>query len=305
VDVVAKTFKKYFGLNMRLDLTEVSMDERWAGLLEGLQRPETQADPRNERVFKSTELFLEAGLRIVTKDLNRESLKDSPTVGWSRLTRDLIVREANSLRLACQDSNLKETVRTGEGAFRDRWKREQDYLEDLMVYALLSSRWRVALESARRKLEIGTDQVAAGDQRFSGLISSVAIRNIGVRIRLANYFIFQLALMMDSKCVPVASSANAKVYERHSGFWIAAYNDILQKLNLKLRPGVSVEGLGITFSCLAEGFTVRAAVADDTFDTQRDKRLFAQAVLLLIGGAIDSGDHRSIDDFVDQLPSPQ
>jgi len=275
---------------------------QWVELLEGLQRPETQADPRNEKVFRSTELFLEAGARLAAMDLTVDTAHEGPPFGWSRLTRDRVVKEARRLKMECRDGDLRD-VATGEGAFRDRWRREQDYLGDLTVYVLYSSRWRDILESARGKLAIGTEEVRAGRQRFSDLISRVAVRNIGMRIRFAKYFIFQLTLMMDSRYMPFASKANAKVDERHSDFWITAYREVLQKLNLKLRPDVDLERVGIMLSRLAEGFTLHAAVTDDTSDNQQEKLLFAQAVLLMIGGAIDPGDHRRIVDFIDQLPS--
>jgi hypothetical protein len=246
---------------------------------------------------------LEAGLRLATHDVFKQSEQDGPPFGWRGLTRDRVVAEATRLKSASADETLKK-VATGCGAFRDRWEPQERYLLDLTVYALYSSRWRDALESARRELYKRIDKVKNEELRFSELISAVAIRNIGLRIHLARYFIYQLMLIMDSRYRPLATEANAKIYQRHADYWNSAYHDVLRTLNLQLSPDLSVERFGIMLGRLAEGFALHAASSNDGYDTKLDKELFAQAVMVMVVGAVHSGDHSCVANCVDLLVMP-
>lgn len=195
------------------------------------------------------------------------------------------------------------TVSPSLGAFTDRWAVMADYLQDLVTYALYSPRWREALEIARAELLDGLDDVASGKRKFSDLIVAVAERDMTLRLRFARYLVFQLTLTVDSTYGRVARKAHAQFYEVYSQSWVRAYGAALEKLGLRLRPGVSVDVLGHLFGCLAEGLTmIVTETGDDSLTRAANNRpLLAEGVTLMILGAIDPGDGRPGHDGVDAL----
>lgn len=270
-------------------------DFPWAGLLEGISSLGAQANPRQRKPFEVTRLFLEAGLTMADEDLGQLG---GPDVGWRPISRDRVVRGAT--RLA---EERGEATRPGLAAFRDRWQRTEDYLQDLVTYALNSTRWQEALDAARVELLDGLDGVVAGRARFSDLIVSVAEKDMSLRLRFARYLIFQLTLTVNDKFRRLAQKAHAQFFEVYSRSWVAAYDEALKKLGLTLRPGVDAEVLAKLFGCLAHGIVMIAAeLGDDQFTQDADDRpLLADGVMLMILGSTDTGDGRSSRDGVDAL----
>lgn len=272
----------------------------WMELLDGLRNPETQANPKNRKSFALTLLFLEIGLKMVDEDMEQQS---GSSFGWRHLSRERVVRRAMKLAEVGRSDVDGGDARPGPGAFRARWALLADYLQDLVTYALYSPRWREALEFARAELLDGLDDVAAGKKKFSDLIVAVTKKDMALRLRFARYLIFQLTLTVDSTYSRVAQKAHVQFYEVYSQSWVDAYDEALKKLGLTLRPGVNVEALGRLFGCLASGLTM---VATETGDDQltndeNDRPLLAEGVMLMILGAIDTGDGRPSRDGVDGL----
>lgn len=272
----------------------VSTDLQWVELLEGLQNPGGQADPAKENSFALTRLFLEVGLKMADEDLGHCG---GPAFGWRQISRERVVSRAVKLG---SDIDWGE-VGSGIGAFRSRWRRMADYLQDLVTYALYSPRWREALEFAKVELLAGLDDVANHRRTFSDLILAVAKKDMILRLRFARYLIFQLTLTVDSAYSRVAYEAHTRFYERYSESWAAAYHEALKKLGLKLRPGVTIDVLSKLFGSLAQGLTMIAADTGDNSLTNdaNGRPLLANGVMLMILGAIDRGDGRSIEDCID------
>lgn len=272
----------------------------WIELLEGLRRPETQANPKSRKPLALTLLFLEIGLKMVDEDLRQTS---GPSFGWRQISRERVVRGAEQLARERQPDIDGGGVRPGLGAFRDRWPLMADYFQDLVTYSLYSPRWRQALELARAELLNGLDGVAAGKEKLSDLIIAVAKKDMTLRLRFARYLIFQLTLTVDATYSRVAQKAHAQFYEVYSRSWVDAYDEALKKLGFKLRPGVNVETLGRLFGCLATGLTSLAAETGDDQLTkdENDTPLLAKGVMLMILGSIDTGDGQSSREGVDGL----
>lgn len=268
----------------------------WMDLLEGLRDPRTQADPANGKALALTLLFLEIGLTMVDDDL-------AALFGWQQISRERIVKGA--MKLAEQRRSEIDWGRAspGLGAFTDRWALTADYLQDLVTYVLYSPRWRDALELARAELLDGLDDVAAGRRTFADLIVAVAAKDMALRLRFARYLVFQLTLTVDSTYSRVARKAHAQFFEVYSRSWVRAYGEALEKLGLRLRPGVSADVLGRLFGCLAEGLTtVATETGDDSLTLAEDGRpLLADGVMLMILGSVDPGDGRSGRAGVDAL----
>lgn len=276
---------------------EFEKDFPWLERLEGIANREAHANPRQRNSFALTERFLEVGLAMADEDMGEES---GPAFGWRQISRERVVRSA--AKAAEQDpdwSGMKPSL----GAFRDRWPVMGDYLRDLVAYSFYSTRWREALEFARTELLNGLDDVAKGKTRFSNLILAVAKKDMALRLRFARYLIFQLTLTVDRVYSAVAQEAHARFFEAYSQSWVDAYDEALKKLGLTLRPGVTVEELAMLFGCLAYGITMIATeVGDDQFTKdENDRPLLAEGVMLMILGAIETGDDRSSGAGVDAL----
>jgi transcriptional regulator with XRE-family HTH domain len=274
-------------------------DVPWTELLTGLNRPERMADPtRKESV--QTFLFLEVGLKMADEDLEERS---GPAFGWRHISRERVVNRAIALVEERHPGGGWVAGRPGLGAFKHRWQRTSDYLQDLVTYTLYSPRWRDALDLARAELFVGLDDVATGKRRFSDLIIAVAEKDMVLRLRFARYVIFQLALAMDSTHSSVVYKAHTQFHERYSQSWAEAYDEALKKLGFTLRPGVDVELLSGLFGSLAQGLSMLAADTGDDSLTRgdNDRSLLAEGVMLMILGSVDTADNASIDAAVDAL----
>lgn len=268
----------------------------WTTELEGLQNPAGQADPGDG--FPLTKLFFEAGLQLADEDLRKG---DSPAYGWGPITMAKVVPRA--LKLA-KERNLDldgNKVTSGKGAFKQRWRHIADFRGDLATYAAYSTRWRDALESARRELLDGLDDVAKGHRQFSDLILSVTARNMKLRLRFARYVIFQLTLTVDAAYARRVCKADRVFSERYAQHWLNAYEEALRILGFKLRPDVNLEILGRLFSCLAQGLTVFAFDNDDDSLTRDDEgnSLLGHGVALMVAAVIDRGDGGTVYELLD------
>jgi transcriptional regulator with XRE-family HTH domain len=276
-------------------------DVPWTELLTGLSRPERMADPaRKESVL--TFLFLEVGLKMADEDLEEPS---GPAFGWRHISRERVVNRALALVGERRPDAGWAAGNPGLGAFKHRWQRTSDYLQDLVTYTLYSPRWRDALDLARAELFVGLDDVATGKRRFSDLIISVAEKDMVLRLRFARYVIFQLALAMDSTYSRVVYKAHTQFHERYSQSWAEAYDEALKKLGFTLRPGVDVDLLSRLFGSLAQGLSMLAAdTGDDSLTrSDNDRSLLAEGVMLMILGSVDMTDNSSVDEAVDMLIS--
>jgi hypothetical protein len=225
------------------------------------------------------------------------------TFGRREVTRERIVRRA--MQAARNDSMDLDwgKLDSGMGAFTQRWKLVSHYRQDLVTYALYSPRWQQAFELTRRDLLDGLDEVVRNERKFSELIISVATKDMRLRLRFARYLIFQFSLTIDPAYAELAYRAHELFYRRSLESWTATYHEALGKIALKLRGNVTAEKLRRLFSALAQGLAMMAAYTgrDAITRTEDDIPFLAEGIMLMLVGALNTGDGRPAHEVVDQL----
>ena len=278
-------------------------DESWAELLEGLKRPETQANPRNKRpwVFEGTKLFLAAGFYIGKENFERNQLEVNST---PLITEDEVIKAAKYLKA---QGGYNENVSATLGAFNDRWPTVKRYRSDLAIFVLASPELSRLLGSSARRITKALDEVSSGEKKLSGLIADLCARDLKLRIRLLDYLVNQLQLTLIIANEPNAIKARALFYQRQREPWIAALTEAAARLGIAHRPDVSTAEIYRDIADAAELMTMRAATLGCHSYAQADGLVldFTRKVMRTVLGSVEvnfSTRNMSLSEAVDALP---
>jgi hypothetical protein len=281
---------------------EVNWPEIFAG---HIYRP-SLADPRNRVPYVTTMLLVEAGLREMDDQLAGRTKHVREDLGWARLTREIIVERARKIAANELDERDRQGVRVGEGAFKYRWPGlggMSDFVMCLVRYACTAPRWVLTLDYGPTTALAKLPDVLAGNMKVSDLIARIATHDLRLRVRLAKYWLLQLALTMDVKWRSVANKACRELLDFYTERWVPVYDEGLRRLGVTFRPGMSSKKLSLMVSAQISGFAVIvASTGDDSCLHGEDStQLFAESLQLLIYSMIDPGDGRPISEALDDI----
>lgn len=265
---------------------------------EHIDRP-SLADPHNRHrsAYVATMLFLEAALRETHDQLSGLSKDGTDDLGWARISRRLVVRRARRLAAEKLAESDRQGLQLGEGGFRDRWPGwggRSNFLACVVRYFCASPRWRSFFDFGARKARAELPEIGAVD--LPDLIQKIAIHDLHHRVRLSQWWLFQLSLTLNTKWRAVATKAYRELLEEYGRRWIPVYEEGLRRFRVSLRPDLSPAKLCAMISAQITGFATQIAglgneprvLGEDAF------ALFAKSVQLLILAAIDTGDGRDV-----------
>jgi hypothetical protein len=281
---------------------EVNWPEIFAG---HISRP-SLVDPKNRVPYVTTMLFVEAGLRELDDQLAGRSTHGREDLGWARITREIIVDRAKRIAANELDECHRQGLRVGEGAFKYRWPSlggMSDFVMCLVRYACTAPRWVLALDYGPTTALAKLPGIMSGEMKLADLVSRIATHDLRLRVRLAKYWLLQLALTMDVKWKSIANKACRELLDFYTDRWVPVYDEGLRRLGVSFRPGMSSKKLSLMVSAQISGFAVIiASTGDDSCLYGEDSmELFAESLQLLIYGMIDQGDGRPIADALDDI----
>lgn len=250
------------------------------------------ADPRNPRrsVYVTTMVFLEGGLKEIDDQLSGRNARSRDELSGARLTREIVVRRA-----AAVAAGLREAVKVGEGAFRDRWPGSggmANFFMCLIKYTCTAPRWSNFLDYGPRRALAELPRVRSGELDLSELITRIATHDLRMRTRLARYWLFQLSLTIDAKWRSVATKAYREMLDAYSRRWEPVYEEGLRALGVRFRPGFTARRISLMVSAQTSGFAQHVAGAGE--DTREQRDLFVESVQALIFASLDPGDGRGV-----------
>ncbi|GLZ30226.1 hypothetical protein Lesp02_24160 [Lentzea sp. NBRC 105346] len=256
-----------------------------------ISRP-SLADPHNpkRRVYVTTMLFLEGGLREVEDQLSGRSRHSRDELAGARLTRGIVVKRA-----AQAAAELPYKVRVGDGGFKDRWPGlggTANFFMCLVKYTCTAPRWSHFLDYGPRKALAELPKVRTGQIELGDMVARIAKHDLRMRTRLAKYWLFQLSLTIDAKWKDVATAAYQQLLDAYSERWVPVYEEGLRLLNVRFRPGMTAKKLSTMLSALTSGFAQHTAGTGD--ESAYGGEIFAESVQALLYAALDGGDGRSI-----------
>jgi hypothetical protein len=281
---------------------EVNWPEIFAG---HIARP-SLADPKNRWPYLTTMLFVEAGLRELGDQLAGRSTHGREDLGWARITRDIIVDRAKRIASNELDERDRQGLRVGQGAFKYRWPGlggMSDFLMCLIRYACTAPRWVLALDYGPQTAMTKLSAIMSGEMELADLIHRIATHDLRLRVRLAKYWLLQLALTMDVKWRSTANKACRELLDFYTDRWVPVYDEGLRRLGVAFRPGMSSKKLSLMVSAQISGFAVLiASTGDDSYLHGEDcMELFAESLQLIIYSMVDPGDGRTIADALSDV----
>lgn len=248
-------------------------------------RPAARRELANSRMTRE---LLDAGLRLIAHEFQGERADEEersrPFLGW--ISQQRVTKEAATA------AGTKVSL----GQIRDRWPRHDDYLEDLLSYALWSQ-WQGHANVA--------DSALGNTGQSADLPSMVHAVSYGYLNHWINDPINRLSfiILATADRDPAAHEAAQEIYKGVHASWKPLYKAVLDLYGLQLRPGVTLDEATDLIAALAEGIGIRImAGADENFLGHRDQRsLLGKGIMAVMIAYIDPGDGKSLDDVLRAL----
>lgn len=159
-------------------------------------------------------------------------------------------------------------------------------------YVCTAPQWCRILDYGPRKALEELPRVNRGELELSDLIFKIAIHDLKMRVRLARCWLFPLSLTMDAKWKATASKACGELLEAYADRWVPVYEEGLNRLHVRLRPGESPKQLVASIAAIISGFAGLIASSEDESYMYGENgfELFAKSVQREIYAAIDPGN---------------
>jgi hypothetical protein len=206
-----------------------------------------------ERAKKSNSrdaaLYLRAGMSLLRDHLGPDrACECQPWHDPSRLLSFLSQRNVEH-----KAQQAPESDRPGKG-LRIFWCAQQDYVADLVGFALWAETYRPGYSDVRTglavKLASGPDFVQAVHE---ATYQYAAEGTEEATIRMS------LALMAACGGEPDIAAAISGAYRNHLGLWTGLYEQVMNARKLRLRPGLTTRDLTNAISAATDGIILRAA----------------------------------------------
>jgi AcrR family transcriptional regulator len=197
-------------------------------------------------------------------------LRYPATLEWLRI-EDIFRLAAGS-----EESGLSRT------AFFNRWATKDEFIRDAVVYALEFNPSRDAVSEPEQ-----LDQIPP-ESSLSAAIIRIADGYIdGLLEHPRSFLLVHIGPLLDHH---PELRADLLTKLRATRAWFDGYARLLTKRGLALRPGWTVERLGLTIQAMLDGFLFRYRIQREDFAPTRweNASLFADAVLTFCLGALDT-----------------
>jgi hypothetical protein len=255
-------------------------DDRLEDLLSEVWHADTQAsNPR-------TRQFLEAGRELLHNNLARTA-GDRTARTRIKAPFDELLAWVSRRRVVAQAGARHADTHLSESAFRYRWRRQADYLRDLVIYAL---RPRLASPEETDKAAAVLDRGGPIDEAIETIAGQeVLALNQSKAFRLQ--MVFQ-AILPDDELV---ADALRRIDDTNVAAWRAFYERTLADRGLVLRPDVSIDDFACALQAAGEGVAFRALLprAAGAADDQASRPL-ALIAMALLAACTDPGDNLTL-----------
>ncbi|TCO60449.1 hypothetical protein [Actinocrispum wychmicini] len=259
-----------------------------SGVVRNVQRSRAEATKRFVN-HPLTRAYLEAGVRLVERELRAADTDGQLTRPFETLRRENVIAElANGRR----ELPIRGTV----GSFRDRWDPFSGYLSDLARFML---RMR---QSGPVNTLVRQATVALSDGDFAAVVHEVAYRDMLLAAQSIPLRFRFLAMTLAAQDQAVAE-AMTTVYHDITHAWKSLCDEVFAARGLTLRPGLTTDDLATILVALNEGLALRTAnEPDHTFrDDETRHGLLGQAALALFAAFVDKGDHSTLEELAERI----
>lgn len=141
-------------------------------------------------------------------------------------------------------------------AMRDRWEFQQDFVADLVSFAVWGENYRPGSREAQA--DVARELIQAPD--FVQAVHETAYWHTAEGIGLPPVRL-SLALMAACEADPDITAAISRAQQDYLGSWGELYQEVMNARRLRLRPGLTLDDLTNALSAATDGITLRA-IAD-------------------------------------------
>ncbi|MBX9397916.1 hypothetical protein K4749_31085 [Streptomyces sp. TRM72054] len=263
-------------------------DSTYPDLSQVVQRvsaPEYVNDP-------TTHLFLAAGEKILTEQLvgtteKRPNVEKVYASMLQWISRPQVAKRAGKLNHA--------DLRPTEHAFRKRWREQMHYVRDLLAYVMRDDVWR----------QHSANATAASADLFKSMPFDEAIEAITYReiseVLVNPSFSLQATFQAMAQYDSEISAELRKSYAFMLEAWSEFYEQVVESLGVRLRPGVDMQMMANALNVAADGTMFRLlAGRDDSLMNEENRTtvLGFIAKALVVACFTDEDDPASLDDVV-------
>jgi AcrR family transcriptional regulator len=242
-----------------------------------------------------TKEYLEAGFRLLT----RECMPIDPNIDEGRQEDDqvsLYFTFLTSLGI------LDEVRRHGdkqvdENSLHDRWPHHDDYVIDILSYAIQVKDWwphAIAADKSSGVIAGSTDIVRAAHE--AGYQDQV----MGLNDPAGPMTLIATAITERHPELRESMGARYRDIQRK---WMLIYQQAFARYGVRLRSDVTIQNFADIISALSDGFVLRSRADANVDFIDHDKRqtLFGRAAIAVLIACIDTGDDLTLEDAFRKL----
>jgi hypothetical protein len=245
-------------------------------------------DPLTSAILDAAMTLIEREFRPEPAGALRADGRDRyPFFSW--LSRPAVAKE-----LATAKDEINESY--AHNVILDRWRSHEDFLADVLAYALRTRHWSLHIALAEDAVSALTSGLGEGD--FVDSVHEVAFEDLKIALELGAWRLQLVALACAEKYDDLRPVL-LETYSEVDRSWIALYEQVFAARGWRLRPGLEMKDLNIMLSSAAEGMALRALVDPQSVidDVERTSAL-GDLALALILSCVDDGSGRTLDDAV-------
>ncbi|WUJ70206.1 hypothetical protein OG809_34565 [Kribbella soli] len=185
-----------------------------------------------------------------------------------------------------------------EKAFRNRWPDRNTFVKAAIIHTMLyrdAPASNPALQVANLPADATAGSLAVSVAELcDGLLQSLLARP-------RSYLLHHIGPLLDR--YPDLRTAIIEDIARTREPWLEGYAVLLAALRLQLRPGWTIERVGLALQAMLDGFLFRSRIQSEEMNDARtaEASLFAETVIAFLVGVLDIDDsHRSTHTTLDE-----
>ncbi len=253
----------------------------------------TRTDATAERFLRAGAALIDAALTDNTDALpgRLRQIEFPVALDWLRIE--------DVLRLVKSDDDAYDSKR----AFRNRWPSKDDYIKDVVLYALLYQDMdgSAVPRALHERVEL-FDTTRTISQRVYDFVGDMVNELIA---NPRSYLLLHIAPLLVGH--PELHQGLIGYTRADQARWQAVFTEVLRMSGKQLRPGWTMERLTLALNVVLDGAILRHRIdpARSTVSAWAHDNLTADMMLAIISAAVDlDGTELSLGDWVDSHLAP-
>lgn len=233
-----------------------------------------------------TAAYLMAAVRLIQRHLGPGASRgQADATDADSISRPLLSFLSQRAVAAEVGHNPPPFPRVGRvSTLRERWKRQSDFVADVLRFGLWASHYPAAHQS---EIADAKDEVIRGPDPVRGL-HRLCYWDM-TSLLATPMFRLGLIAAAGAEGDPLIGEAISGRHRENSPLWKSFYEEVLRSRGLRIRSGITLDDCVILLAAIADGLVLRALAdpAAPVVDHTRRRCLLGTAALALIAGCLE------------------